>query len=223
MSTSRLGVDEQHLKTCVKQHLKTCVDEHLKTCVEQHLKTCVEQHLKTCVEQHLKTCVEQHLKTCVEQHLNGPAECNAAVQTAQSEGGTIYVGLSKDGQVKGLPLTCDCRDRVRLHVDEMVSRVEPAVTFNQLAVSFVQIARRSINGNLELSGNLFVIEIHVKPPDEIRFVTRNKTCFQRKGPVNHILTEQDVEEQVAAHEESKYLLELKSLRQRCTQLIQESW
>ncbi|XP_076436441.1 uncharacterized protein LOC143275967 isoform X2 [Babylonia areolata] len=133
-----------------------------------------------------------------------------------SSGGTIYVGITKEGLVRGLRLTRVDRDGVRLGVDQMMSG---HIAFNQLHVHYVQVMGREVDGRLKPDRDNVVIEIHVKASEELHFL--REQCLYRDGPVNRTLNEQEVQELVMRREESKYLPLVEALQQQVRRLQAE--
>ena len=72
------------------------------------------------------------------------------------KGGTIYMGLTKQGCVRGIRLTRDDRDSMRLGVDAVMTRCAPCIPHTQLHVRYVRVRHRAAAPNLEPLTDCFV-------------------------------------------------------------------
>ncbi|RUS81186.1 hypothetical protein EGW08_011051 [Elysia chlorotica] len=98
-----------------------------------------------------------------------------------SEGGTIYFGISDDGKVLGIKVDACTEETLRGDVDFAVrSLIEPTVDPSEYSVNFARIMRP----DGELSEDLRVLEVCVKPrrpPKRGRFTCDNVVYIRRDG------------------------------------------
>lgn len=76
-----------------------------------------------------------------------------------SEGGTLFFGVSDAGVVLGITLDQEMEDELRWDIQFAVRCIEPDVTASEYSVNFARVMRHSG----ELSADLKVLEICVRP------------------------------------------------------------
>ncbi|KAK7094509.1 hypothetical protein V1264_006063 [Littorina saxatilis] len=140
-----------------------------------------------------------------------------------NEGGTIYIGLTKTGCVRGITLDRETRDCVRLGLDNVCRKPEPTISHDQIQVDYVEVGQRTSSGEMKHFDNHFVIEISVRAPRDLMYFSVGKpaVCYVRDGANNTTFSEQDVRQLVVLDEERHYLPNVRVLRQRIGQLEQE--
>ncbi|KAL8575717.1 hypothetical protein ACOMHN_055906 [Nucella lapillus] len=132
-----------------------------------------------------------------------------------SEGGTIYMGISGAGCVCGVVVQRGNRELLRLAVDDVAMKTTPVVPHTLLMLRYLPVtATHPHTASGHQQG--FVVEIHVKRPENKVLYTltlgKRKVCFHRIGTETRILTEQDVQMMVAREEEGEYLPIILSLQ-----------
>ncbi|CAI8024075.1 Schlafen-like protein 1 [Geodia barretti] len=113
-----------------------------------------------------------------------------------SDGGTLYVGISDDGRVVGLRLTHPDRQLVSGMIINEFNHFTPPVGGDLYMINFVPCNRN----------DHFVIEIHVKAgvPSEIYADRENKMWIRRDGSVQGPLWPREIREIVT----TKFMKEL---------------
>ncbi|GAB1600225.1 uncharacterized protein LOC115224808 [Argonauta hians] len=67
---------------------------------------------------------------------------NAFLNTGQ--GGTVYLGVSDGGRIKGFFLTLFQRDHISVNLDNLMKRYKPEVDVSRYSIQFVPVISRSI-------------------------------------------------------------------------------
>ena len=103
-----------------------------------------------------------------------------------SEGGTIFFGVTDDGRVRGIQMDAQREHELRSDVDFAVeSMLEPRVDPSEYSVNFARV----MEDNGQLSRELRVMEVCVKPrrpSRDIRYKCANVVYLKRDGGVQTI-------------------------------------
>ncbi|XP_076454731.1 uncharacterized protein LOC143289585 isoform X2 [Babylonia areolata] len=140
-----------------------------------------------------------------------------------SKGGTVYLGLTKEGGVRGIKVDRVDREFLRLAVDEVMARCNPVVPHNLINLRYVTVMRRAGADALGVYREVCVVEILVQSPIDKSFYTvdKGKICYHRVDAETRQLTEQDVREMVVQEEEKQFLPLIDSLLERIRQLKEQ--
>nr|KAG5689610.1 hypothetical protein BaRGS_032368 [Batillaria attramentaria] len=135
-------------------------------------------------------------------------------------GGSVYFGLTKDGQVQGIKLTRDERDEMRLGIDHLMTNCfVPPVFHNQLDIIYKPVFKRLENRQFATFVDLFVVEILIKASDSTIYnISKSGHCWHRFGPHTTKLSVQDVRQLITLDEEAKYKDEIRCLREELRNL-----
>ena len=103
-----------------------------------------------------------------------------------SEGGTIFFGVTDDGRVRGIQMDAQLEDDLRSDVDFAVENMlDPRVDPSEYSVNFARV----MEDNGQLSGDLRVMEVCVKPrrpSRDIRYSCANVVYLRRDGSLQAI-------------------------------------
>ena len=83
--------------------------------------------------------------------------CKINVVSPTGRGYTIFMGLTKQGYVRGLKLDRNDRDSVRLGIDRVMAKATPTIPHTQLQVNYVNVLNQAPSGIMEPLPNRFVV------------------------------------------------------------------
>lgn len=76
-----------------------------------------------------------------------------------ARGGTLYIGITDEGRVRGLPQTREEIDQFQLQLDAILRKFEPCVLQEQVFLSFVPVYQDKVMCRGIRGQQYFVIEI----------------------------------------------------------------
>ncbi|XP_066281505.1 schlafen-like protein 1 isoform X1 [Branchiostoma lanceolatum] len=135
-----------------------------------------------------------------------------------SDGGTLMVGVTDDGQVCGV--SCDHRreDNVRIDIDSVIKGFRPQVFPSQYSVKFTPVLEQSIHGDAPTNRKVLSITVHT-PTDRHQglYATPHGEVFVRRDGSVEELSASGVQEWCRRN----YQKDLQVLQDRERQLLRE--
>eukprot|EP00808_Paulinella_micropora_P006471 g8428.t1 len=110
-----------------------------------------------------------------------------------SEGGVLYIGITDDGTIKGIPVSRKERDLFRLFMDSEMKGSRPAVNTDLYQINFLPVHRRVYGrwNYVEQIQDFCIIAIEVKKGTESFYQTKNtnKSYARRDGSIQELTPE----------------------------------
>ena len=125
-------------------------------------------------------------------------------------GGTVYVGITKSGQIRGQNITRKERDSLRLGVDDVMGRFTPMVKHDKYEIKFRPVMKDSIGVGRKQLEERFVVEVQVARSYETFQNPQNRILF-RDGPANVEVSVQQLRDRANKEQEQRYQKEIKAL------------
>ncbi|XP_059150934.1 uncharacterized protein LOC131937477 [Physella acuta] len=129
-------------------------------------------------------------------------------------GGKVYIGIDEESVVHGETLNQNIRDELRLGLDQVMTKITPAILHNQFDIKFIPVLASAQSP----ATDLFVVVMGCKPVPNVIYSCNAEECYYRLGATTSIFCHQDIRELCVIEEESLYMNEIKTLQEELAHL-----